>query len=157
MATIDVSDELAASFSGELLAPDSAGYDAARLVHARAEQVTARVLNLYASVWEAQSGPTPFALSGEAPAGFSHGGGESDTPVDAILLDVQLPDGSGLTLLDDLPQLVRERRPVIVAVTGGVMPEQRAAAVAAGCDAIVTKPYVAADLTQTLAAHLATR
>ena len=33
MATIDVSDELAASFSGELLAPDSAGYDAARLVH----------------------------------------------------------------------------------------------------------------------------
>src|SRR5947207_8001779 len=33
MATIDVSDELAASFSGELLAPDSAGYDAPRLVH----------------------------------------------------------------------------------------------------------------------------
>jgi two-component system KDP operon response regulator KdpE len=81
----------------------------------------------------------------------------SDTAVDAVLLDVQLPDGSGLTLLDDLPPRARERRPVIVAVTGGVMPEQRAAAIAAGCDAIVTKPYVAADLTQTLATHLAER
>jgi len=81
----------------------------------------------------------------------------SDTAVDAVLLDVQLPDGSGLTLLDDLPAQARERRPVIVAVTGGVMPEQRAAAIAAGCDAIVTKPYVAADLTQTLATHLAAR
>jgi CheY-like chemotaxis protein len=81
----------------------------------------------------------------------------SDTEVDAVLLDVQLPDGSGLSLLDTLPPQVRERRPVIVAVTGGVMPEQRAAAMAAGCDAIVTKPYVAADLTQTLATHLADR
>jgi two-component system KDP operon response regulator KdpE len=81
----------------------------------------------------------------------------SDTEVDAVLLDVQLPDGSGLSLLDELPPRVRERRPVIVAVTGGVMPEQRAAAMAAGCDAIVTKPYVAADLTQALTTHLADR
>ena len=81
----------------------------------------------------------------------------ADTPVDAVLLDVQLPDGSGLSLLDELPAQARERRPVIVAVTGGVMPEQRAAAIAAGCDAIVTKPYVAADLTQTLTTHLADR
>ena len=81
----------------------------------------------------------------------------SDTPVDAVLLDVQLPDGSGLSLLDELPARARAQRPVIVAVTGGVMPEQRAAALAAGCDAIVTKPYVAADLTQTLTTHLAAR
>src|SRR3954447_3598210 len=33
MAAIAVTDELAASFSGELLAPDSPGYDAARKVH----------------------------------------------------------------------------------------------------------------------------
>ena len=81
----------------------------------------------------------------------------ADTPVDIVLLDVQLPDGSGLALLDDLPEPVHDRRPVIVAVTGGVMPEQRAAALAAGCDAIVTKPYVAAELTQTLATYLAKR
>ncbi len=81
----------------------------------------------------------------------------SDTSVDVILLDVQLPDGSGLSLLDDLPEPIRQRRPIIVAVTGGVMPDQRAAALAAGCDAIVTKPYVAADLTQALSTHLADR
>ena len=81
----------------------------------------------------------------------------SDTPVDAVLLDVQLPDGSGLSLLDELPQPAREHRPVVVAVTGGVMPDQRAAALAAGCDAIVTKPYVAADLTEALSVHLADR
>jgi two-component system, OmpR family, KDP operon response regulator KdpE len=81
----------------------------------------------------------------------------ADTAVDVVLLDVQLPDGSGLSLLDALPEPVRGHRPVIVAVTGGVMPEQRAAALAAGCDAIITKPYVAADLTQTLASYLAAR
>jgi two-component system KDP operon response regulator KdpE len=81
----------------------------------------------------------------------------ADTPVDVVLLDVQLPDGSGLSLLDDLPEMVRERRPIVVAVTGGVMPDQRAAALAAGCDTIVTKPYVAADLTQALSTHLAQR
>ena len=81
----------------------------------------------------------------------------ADTPVDVVLLDVQLPDGNGLSLLDELPEQARERRPVIVAVTGGVLPEQRAAAMAAGCDAIVSKPYVAADLTQTLSGQLAQR
>src|SRR5262245_33832514 len=33
MTTIEVSDELAASFSGELLQPDSPGYDEARRIH----------------------------------------------------------------------------------------------------------------------------
>src|SRR2546430_9203477 len=73
----------------------------------------------------------------------------SDTPVDAVLLDVQLPDGSGLALLDDLPGSLRGRRPVIVAVTGGEVPEQRAGAIAAGCDAVVTQPHVPAGRTPT--------
>jgi two-component system, OmpR family, KDP operon response regulator KdpE len=81
----------------------------------------------------------------------------ADTPIDVVLLDVQLPDGSGLSLLDQLPPQAQQRRPVIIAVTGGVLPEQRAAAIAAGCDAIISKPYVAADLTQTLSAQLAAR
>ena len=81
----------------------------------------------------------------------------ADTTVDVVLLDVQLPDGNGLSLLDQLPERARQRRPVIVAVTVGVLPEQRAAAIAAGCDAIVSKPYVAGDLTQTLSAQLAQR
>ena len=71
-------------------------------------------------------------------------------PVDIVLLDVQLPDGSGLSLVDDIDRTVNGPRPRVIAVTGGVMPEQRAAAAAVGCDAIVTKPYVAADLVRAL-------
>ncbi|WP_249713764.1 response regulator [Rhizomonospora bruguierae] len=63
---------------------------------------------------------------------------------DVILLDAQLPDGSGLDLLGDLPGA--GPRPVVIALTGGVRPQQRAAALAAGCDAFLDKPFVAADL-----------
>jgi two-component system KDP operon response regulator KdpE len=79
--------------------------------------------------------------------------------VDAVLLDVQLPDGSGLALLDDFAGQTDVRRPAIVAVTGGVLPEQQAAAFAAGCDAILEKPFVAAQLirvlTDSIASHRA--
>jgi two-component system KDP operon response regulator KdpE len=75
--------------------------------------------------------------------------------VDAILLDVQLPDGSGLSLLDDFAGRTDVRRPAIIAVTGGVMPEQQAAAFAAGCDAILQKPFVAAELVRLLTDSIA--
>jgi CheY-like chemotaxis protein len=77
--------------------------------------------------------------------------------VDAILLDVQLPDGSGLALLDDLAGREDAPRPAVIAVTGGVLPEQRAAAMAAGCDAIVEKPFVAAELVRALVDSMAAR
>lgn len=70
--------------------------------------------------------------------------------LDAVLLDVQLPDGSGLTLLDDFAARADERRPAVIAVTGGVLPEQLAAAVAAGCDAVLEKPFVSAELVRAL-------
>jgi CheY-like chemotaxis protein len=74
--------------------------------------------------------------------------------VDAVLLDIQLPDGSGLTLLDDFAARPTVRRPAVIAVTGGVLPEQLAAAVAAGCDAVVEKPFVAAELIRALTASI---
>jgi len=81
----------------------------------------------------------------------------SHDPVDAVLLDVQLPDGSGLALLDDLAGRVELPRPAVIAVTGGVLPEQRAAAIAAGCDAIVEKPFVATELIRALVDSMAAR
>jgi len=74
---------------------------------------------------------------------------------DAVLLDIQLPDGSGLALLDDLAGRTELRRPAVIAVTGGVLPEQRAAAIAAGCDALVEKPFVAAELVRALTDSIA--
>jgi two-component system KDP operon response regulator KdpE len=79
----------------------------------------------------------------------------STRPVDIILLDVQLPDGSGLSLVDELPD--HQPRAAVIAVTGGVLPEQRAAAIAAGCAAIIDKPFVAGDLVAALSAHLPRR
>jgi two-component system KDP operon response regulator KdpE len=69
-------------------------------------------------------------------------------PFDIVLLDVQLPDGSGLSLLRDLPA---PPRPAVIALTGGVLPAQRAAALDAGCDAFLDKPFRADDLLALLA------
>jgi CheY-like chemotaxis protein len=66
-------------------------------------------------------------------------------PFDVVLLDVHLPDGSGLDLLTDLATSPHPR-PVVIALTGGVLPHQRAAAIDAGCDAFLDKPFLAEDL-----------
>lgn len=78
--------------------------------------------------------------------------------VDLILLDMNLPDGNGLLLARELASgevLAGRERPVVVAVTASVLPQDRAAALAAGCDGFLDKPYAAADLVRVVATHLA--
>jgi CheY-like chemotaxis protein len=70
----------------------------------------------------------------------------ASTDFDLVLLDVQLPDGSGLALLDDLAGQSGRPRPAVIALTGGALPHQHAAATDAGCDAILDKPFLADDL-----------
>ena len=70
-------------------------------------------------------------------------------PFDVVLLDVQLPDGSGLDLLPDLATAPYPR-PIVIALTGGVLPHQRAAALDAGCDGFLDKPFLAEDLVNLL-------
>jgi len=74
--------------------------------------------------------------------------------LDIILLDIQLPDGSGLSLLEDLGRLPAEDRPAIIALTGGVLPHQRAAALEAGCDEFLNKPFRAQELLDLLEKYL---
>jgi CheY-like chemotaxis protein len=84
--------------------------------------------------------------------------GRSD--VDLILLDMNLPDGNGLTLAGELASGVTgggRPRPTVVAVTASVLPQDRAAALEAGCDGFLDKPYAAADLVKVVAEHLARR
>jgi two-component system KDP operon response regulator KdpE len=73
-------------------------------------------------------------------------------PVDVVLLDVNLPDGNGLALASDLHE--RAERPQVIALTASVLPHERAAAMSAGCDAFLDKPYAPQDLLDILAAHL---
>jgi two-component system KDP operon response regulator KdpE len=73
-------------------------------------------------------------------------------PVDVVLLDVNLPDGNGLTLATDLA--AQAYRPRVIALTASVLPHERAAAMSAGCDAFLDKPYAAQDLLNVLVEHL---
>src|SRR5580704_4365198 len=65
----------------------------------------------------------------------------AEGPVDVVLLDMRLPDGSGLALATELKQADATVRPILVALTGAVEPDQRRAALAAGCTAVLIKPY----------------
>ena len=61
-------------------------------------------------------------------------------PPDLILLDVDLPGIDGLTLTKRLKSDVRTGDIIIVALTAFAMKADRQRAIAAGCDAYVTKP-----------------
>jgi two-component system, OmpR family, KDP operon response regulator KdpE len=77
-------------------------------------------------------------------------------PVTLVLLDLQLPDGDGLTLARDLTTWPPATRPVIIAVTAQALPEQLQAALAAGCTSILTKPFLPHQIIDLLDAHLDT-
>ena len=78
-------------------------------------------------------------------------------PVDVVLLDLNLPDGNGLSLASELATVDATRRPEVIALTASVLPQERAAAMAAGCDGFLDKPYAAADLVRIIGTHLRRR
>jgi CheY-like chemotaxis protein len=75
--------------------------------------------------------------------------------IDIVLLDMGLPDGSGLDLAAEL-QRHSEVPPAVIALSGAAA-ERREAALAAGCVAVLGKPYGAAELAGLLLAHLPVR
>jgi two-component system KDP operon response regulator KdpE len=78
-------------------------------------------------------------------------------PFDIVLLDVQLPDGTGLSLAAELAEVPSGQRPAIVILTAGVLPEQRAAALASGCSTFLEKPYSPSKLIEVLRSQLPER
>ncbi len=71
---------------------------------------------------------------------------------DVVLLDVHLPDGSGLDVARGLAD--RPQRPAVVALTAAAMAREQTAAMDAGCDTFLAKPYTSTDLVRTIVAHL---
>lgn len=71
---------------------------------------------------------------------------------DVVLLDVHLPDGSGLDLARDLARDLAPPtdRPKVIALTAAAMAREQSAAMEAGCDTFLAKPYTSTDLVQTI-------
>ncbi|MBR1157183.1 response regulator [Bradyrhizobium sp. JYMT SZCCT0428] len=65
-----------------------------------------------------------------------------------VILDINLPDGSGIELREDL-RAAGVSVPVLY-ITGNANPKVREAALASGCVAFVTKPFSARELIEPL-------
>jgi len=78
----------------------------------------------------------------------------TDQPADIVLLDVRLPDGSGLDLAAELRAGSGHHQPWIIALTGGATTAEQQAARAAGCDAVLLKPYTVEQFETALSAQL---
>jgi DNA-binding response OmpR family regulator len=76
--------------------------------------------------------------------------------VDLILLDVRLPDGSGLDLAGELRDR-GDRRPRIIILSASVLEMERTAALEAGGDAFMGKPFRPVELLDLIADLLAGR
>jgi two-component system, OmpR family, KDP operon response regulator KdpE len=76
----------------------------------------------------------------------------ASSAVDVVLLDMNLPDGNGLSLAAEVRR-TGPGGPAVVALTGAG-PEQGDAALAAGCTAVLGKPYQAAQLCAVVCAAL---
>ncbi len=75
--------------------------------------------------------------------------------VELILLDIRLPDGDGLELVRELTDQPEAERPRVLVLSASVLPTERDAAMGAGVDGFLAKPYRPAELSATLGAMLA--
>ena len=71
---------------------------------------------------------------------------------DVVLLDVRLPDGCGLDLAAELQQCGDRAPPAVIALSGAAA-EHSDAARAAGCVAVLGKPYSPAYLSRLLSGY----
>ncbi|HRI51099.1 MAG TPA: response regulator, partial [Pseudomonadota bacterium] len=72
-------------------------------------------------------------------------------PYDVILMDVHMPDMDGIEATRQICKEWRsEVRPRIIALTAGVMPDERQECIDAGMDEFLCKPVVSSELVQAL-------
>jgi CheY-like chemotaxis protein len=68
-----------------------------------------------------------------------------DQVPELVVLDVRLPDGSGLDMARELAS-DDPTRPAVLILSASVLPGERDAALAAGADAFLGKPYAPSEL-----------
>jgi two-component system, cell cycle response regulator DivK len=79
-----------------------------------------------------------------------------ETP-DLILMDLELPDGDGLTLTVWIKHNQRTKAIPVVALTGHVSLERRSAATDAGCAGFISKPINGGRFVQQVERYLASQ
>lgn len=72
---------------------------------------------------------------------------------DLVLLDVRLPDGSGLDLAREIRGMAVP--PPVLIMSASVLPAEREAALASGAVAFLAKPYAPAQLVDLIDAEIA--
>ena len=73
---------------------------------------------------------------------------------DVVLLDRRLPDGDGFDLARELRAAAGSKQPVVIGLTADAVPQTAAAAMDAGCDAMLTKPFAPAELVAVVERHV---
>jgi two-component system cell cycle response regulator DivK len=77
----------------------------------------------------------------------------AETP-DLILLDIHLPDVSGLEVAVKLKAAERTRDIPILVITASLLPEAEQSALSSGCDAFLRKPIAISEFRTTVASLL---
>lgn len=72
------------------------------------------------------------------------------TTPEVLLLDIRLPDGSGLDLMSELATANSGSRPFVVIMSASVLAAEREVAMQAGGDAFLSKPFRPSELIATL-------
>jgi CheY-like chemotaxis protein len=70
--------------------------------------------------------------------------------VDVVLVDVRLPDGSGLDLAAEIRDRLGTSRPQVIVVSASVLPVERSSALTSGADGFLGKPFSPNDLVDLL-------
>jgi two-component system, OmpR family, KDP operon response regulator KdpE len=78
----------------------------------------------------------------------------SEAP-DLVVMDVRLPDGNGLDLLREIRDAGNRDGTRVIIASASVLPSERDAALAAGADRFLPKPYRPSELVEAVAALLA--
>ncbi len=74
----------------------------------------------------------------------------AEGPVDLVLSDVRLPDGSGLDLVAELRADHSSGAPTVIIVSASVLPSEQEDAIGSGADAFLAKPFAPTDLIELL-------
>ncbi len=98
--------------------------------------------------------PVGYDLTIAATLGEARAWLDDHTP-GLVLLDRHLPDGDGLTLAEELKSSPTTASVPVYLVSASVLPVDRAAAEAAGCDGFIDKPLRISALLETVASILA--